>query len=160
MRLVEFLNRPRVVLSFVLTVGATFVAMGLWAVSEQRAIARWPAATGTVVESEIVTHASSDMRHRVAVYAPRVSYRYSVAGREYRGERVGFVSWRSSDRSESAAVVARYPRGARIQVYHDPGSPDAAVLDREPSWLPWIFLVVGVLVMAIAAGVFRYLRES
>ena len=60
-------------------------------------------------------------------------YRYEVAGREYRGERVRFAWGRKHP----------YGAGAAITVHVNPEDPKDAVLYPGPNWSPWIPLFVG-----------------
>jgi hypothetical protein len=108
----------------------------------------WPQATGTVTESYIETHASDDSTSFSAV----VRYLYTVDGVEHRGERVAFTRWNYNDIHDAEIVKSRYPEGAGIVVFHDPNTPQNAVL--EPGLfagalgllaLGSVFAVVGLL---------------
>lgn len=63
------------------------------------------------------------------VYSARISFRYTVAGREYIGTRWRYGEWSSSDSAEPRAVLARYPVGAQITARYRPTDPADAVLE-------------------------------
>lgn len=81
------------------------------------------------------------------MFKPEIRFAYEVAGQRHESQTHSlFVNESSSDR-EAAAVVARYPVGAKVTAYVDPGNPAAAVLDRSIRWST-------LLVMLAVCGVF------
>jgi hypothetical protein len=72
--------------------------------------------SGTVISSTV----------QVPAQLPLVIYSYSVDGAVFRSQRV-----RSADEpgETAATTVARYPAGASVVVYYDPGNPSDALLE-------------------------------
>jgi len=105
----------------------------------------WPAAVCTVVDSKVDSSSDSDG----TTYRVLVVYRYTVGGREYESRRYDFLEMSSSGYDDKAAVVARYPPGARTSCYIDPADPTQAVLVRSFSpvyligLLPLLFVAFG-----------------
>jgi len=111
----------------------------------------WPAVPCEIVSSSVGSHTSTDSkRHTSTTYSIDITYRYKVAGREYRSDRYEVMGGSSSGRSRKEQVVARYPAGSKTSCYVDPADPTEALLDRGLSLfmliglIPAIFLVVGV----------------
>lgn len=78
----------------------------------------WPGKVG-VIESSLVEKGGRGSR------TPRIRYRYEVDGRTLRSERIGT----GTAYDDAYAVVAAYPAGAEVLVYHDPAGA-VAVLER------------------------------
>ena len=81
----------------------------------------WPATVGTIVEARFVDGFRNDRFD--------VAFTYTVDGDTYRGDRIRLASL--SDDTIVRAQRARYPEGARVDVYYDPQAPERAVLERE-----------------------------
>lgn len=78
----------------------------------------WPGKLGTI-ESSLVEKGGRGNR------TPRIRYRYEVGGRTLHGERIGT----RTAYDDAYGVVAAYPAGAEVLVYHDPAGA-VAVLER------------------------------
>jgi len=57
-----------------------------------------------------------------------VTYRYSVAGQTYTGDRLRAFVPPLSDEASARALIAGFPVGARVPVHHDPERPERSVL--------------------------------
>lgn len=127
-----------------LLVSAAFFLRVLWDVFSARSSRSWPSVSGTITGA----HLEEQGRQR----RPRVTYRYTVAGRELGGQRVRF-----GDRFElmlpdaAATTLRKYAAGTSAAVYYDPGDPRKAVL--EPG-VPWLLLVtLAMATIFVAAGI-------
>jgi Protein of unknown function (DUF3592) len=107
---------------------------------------RWPAVTGTVVESG---WKEADR----GGFEPVVRYRYTVEGREFRGHRIAFWGFlRRGGFTENSAQdwsnrwIAEHP----ATVHHHPKDPEIAVLVPGSNWR----LVVSLLVSVLGGGSF------
>ena len=92
---------------------------------------RWQPTDGVVLSSRaegLPTTVLARGGPRTAV--PRVRYKYSVAGRRYRGEVVSFFGFGYDEAIETASQLER---GHRVRVWFDPRNPASAVLDRGPT---------------------------
>lgn len=106
----------------------------------------WPTTEGVVVLSEVGEGGSGQYTEG---WWPRVSYRYSVNGREYTSDSVEVEDVGNGNTDRFAwQVVQRYPAGKHVKVYYDPRDPSIAVL--EPG-IPnnegglWSILTLGVI---------------
>lgn len=89
---------------------------------------RYQPTPGRVIESrlkEIPPSGEGD-----ASYRPIVIYTYSVANKEYRGDRIlcgpGTRSW---GKDVAECIRRQYPTGAQVAVHYDPTNPQLAALD-------------------------------
>jgi len=63
--------------------------------------------------------------------APQVEYRFSIAGREFRGNRLEIPARSPSSRDEARRQLSVYRPGDRITVFYDPTDPSQSVI-RHP----------------------------
>jgi hypothetical protein len=85
----------------------------------------YPSTDGTILSSEVTRHRGSKGG---TTYGVEVSYKYSVNGIEYTGNRYRYYKFSSSDSAWAYNVVNRLLRGAQTRVYYDPRNPENAVL--------------------------------
>jgi uncharacterized protein DUF3592 len=134
-------------------VGMAFAAFGmsvlLWtAFSSYEAIrsTQWPSTSGTVSASvvEETKDLEGDVLHRA-----RISYVYSVAGREFVGSRARFGNWLFiSWRWVARRLMRRYPIGSAVRVHYDPSDPADSVLEPGVSWFLLDTLIFGLAFLA------------
>ena len=90
----------------------------------------WPRAPGRVIVSDV-------SRDDDGSYSLHVWYSYDVGAHRYRGTRVSFGRHRAG-LEQMTRTAARYPEGALVQPYYDPGDPAVSVLeagvDRGGLW--------------------------
>ena len=162
-RLPDLNPRPRRVLAvgtwFIRGMGVVAIAFGigfavLGALEWDRATASvgWPTAVGTVTESRVL-HTTRTKRGRTSSsWSPRVTYRYSVEGREFESQRISFrVS--GSSQSEAQAVVDAHPVGTAVAVRHSPDDPSLACLEPGPGDWQWVPLAIGAAAVLVGFGV-------
>ena len=85
---------------------------------------RFATAQGTVLSSEVTHHDDGDG----TTHGVRITYSYSVGGREYTGDRFRYDKSSSTDSAWAHRAVAEHPVGSTTTVYYDPLSPANAVL--------------------------------
>lgn len=88
----------------------------------------WVKVEGDIVSSEAKippSHTSDDQSD----IDPIVLYRYRVGDQIHQGGRVKFGGQPSLSRAMAETLVAKYPPGARVDVYYDPLDPNSAVLE-------------------------------
>jgi hypothetical protein len=120
----------RLILGFVVVV--TLIVLALLAIKmwETRGTGRWPKVRGKVTRSReaFVQHrtSSEDMpqNYRVA----DIAYEYVVANKRYTGNRISLAE--IIPQEEVPGLLARYPVGAEVDVFHDPEAPSEAMLER------------------------------
>ena len=122
--------------------------LALWGGFELRDRARrmegWPSVRGRVTGGAVVADGTFD--DGSPVYYPVISYRYVVAGNEYHGQRRSLirVGFGGLNRGAAQRVLARYPVGAEVPVFHDPHDPSEAVLERtDPIAGPTFLFALG-----------------
>lgn len=107
----------------------------------------WIKAEGEIIASEAkipLSHVSDDQDDVNAV----IRYRYRVGGQTHESEAIKFGGQAAMSRAFAEPLVAKYPIGARVDVYYDPHDPKNAVLElRKRDNL------VGQLVFTIVFGV-------
>lgn len=79
---------------------------------------------GRITASELKSESDSDG----TTYRAKISFTYTVAGREYQGDRWRFGEWSSGSCSAAQAMVNRFPAGSAATVYYDPANPARAIL--------------------------------
>jgi hypothetical protein len=113
---------------------------------------RWPATTGTVLESWVCEGEGSSGDTPSTLYEPVVRYSYEVNGEKRESRQIAFLAVRSTSEAAAQKVVAKYPKGAKVTVYYHPKLPYLAVL--EPGrWLGAFLcsIVTGVVFLGVGA---------
>lgn len=139
-------------------VGVLVARWGRSYAERDRAIGRWPKAPGTIASSscESETGTTRDAEGydvTLTTYVPVVAYRYTVEGREYQGSKVARVVERSGNAQPVKDCVARYPPGARVEVFYDPADPATAYLETRRSGGAVFLMVFGGFVAMMGFGV-------
>ena len=81
------------------------------------------------------------------MFKPEVRFVYEIAGQRHESKTHSLFVNESSSDSEAAAMVARYPVGAKVTAYVDPVNPGNAVLDRSSRrWTGYFLVWASVLV--------------
>jgi hypothetical protein len=139
-------NLGRWVFGIFLLAGLAFTipfAIMLWRVVESRG---WEETECTVLSSQVRTHSSSDG----STYSIDITYSYRWQGDTLRGDRYNFTFGSSSGYDGKAKIVARYPVGAEVPCFVDPGQPERSVLSRSVGWealiilFPLVFVAIGL----------------
>jgi hypothetical protein len=144
-------------------VGAVIAAvvMGYSDVAEQVAVRHWLPTTcaitsSTVDEVAVPTNTRTTLQERSRpTYTANISYRYTVQGRVYTGNREHFVTLTSNDKADPQKSVLRYGTGTSTACWYDPAMPSASIIDRSPDLLvglmPLMLFVAGVGMLLFAA---------
>ena len=142
------------------TLGGLIVATGFGgcALSVVRGLRSrsWPSVAGEILYSSIeVSRGARGSK----LYAPRVSYAYSVGGREHQGKRLVF-GWDDFYTERGARVIVeKYPSGDAADVYYDPAMPWTSVLKPGVNIRTWFATgFLGALLLGILGalvGIFR-----
>ncbi len=114
----------------------------------------WPQAPGVVLSSRVATKQEKGKTKYWAV----VSYEFESQGQKRTGSTISFGGSKSSSRLEYDKIVAKYPAGKAVQVYHDPSNPDINVLEpgitlatRVPQFFGYVLLAVGLAMVGYPA---------
>jgi hypothetical protein len=139
-----------------LVLGVIFLIVGLVATKRAKAAQSWPSMPGTVMRSEVVRHESTDEDGSSSVtFEPVVEYSFSVMGQPFTGKRIAFGANRFNH-NKAVEITARYPIGARPNVYYNPDKPKDSVLETSASGgklfviLGGVFSAVGLVALIIS----------
>ncbi|HVF72946.1 MAG TPA: DUF3592 domain-containing protein [Chthoniobacterales bacterium] len=130
-------------------VGGLFLFLGLRSLSAARASQLWPSTPGKITSSQLMAGGTRSKPW----YKPQVTYTFAVNGQAYTGENVFFGNARSNSSGKPQAVVDRYREGAEVEVFYNPHQPQQAVLERRTGPSNTIFLILGPLLLILAAFV-------
>ena len=117
----------------------------IWIQLQIRRVRRWPGTIGQIESARSVARDLRSNQYRttrsgsVTKFITReaietrnfaeISYSFEVAGRTYRGNRIGIED---SPRSfDVATTLQRYPKGKAVTVYYDPQNPQDCILERD-----------------------------
>jgi hypothetical protein len=105
---------------------------------------------GEILHAEIGVGQIQQAHVQQQSYTKHLQYRYTVAGKEYVGERIKLLGTQSSTSREGIEkLLARYPAGTKVPVHYDPLDPSRAVLETGYSWGSILFLALGLCGAAI-----------
>jgi len=104
----------------------------------------WPVANGTVTESFVEKHSTSDGTS----YSAEVRYAFTVDGVEHRGDRLAFSAWNTGSAAARERIAA-YPVGRAVEVAYDPDDPNNAVLEPGVSAGSWGLVAFGATFLGV-----------
>ena len=122
----------------------------------------------TILSSKVTQHNQTDATTGgpIRTYAPLIHYRYGVNGPYFESKRFSYLGPGNRGKEDVEQIVARYPVGSEQTAYYNPDNPAESVLHKSMTqidllsgyfWVPFIFVVVGVLGMV--AGWRGWLRD-
>jgi hypothetical protein len=111
----------------------------------------WPTTEGRITYAGIQAQRSTDEDGTRMSYGAAVQYAYNVSGQEIQGTRRTFSDVRTNSRQRAERILARYPQGASVTVYHHPDNPSLSVLEPGVGWFSYIgaIVVLGFFVFGI-----------
>jgi hypothetical protein len=119
-------------------------ALGALGYRRFRASRKWPAARGTVTESDVYRHGEGN-------WWPRVRYGFEVDGKQVSSDRIWPIGDWTIGLWWARRVVARFPVGSAVAVRYNPRKPaDACLMTSHP------FPVLVELWIAALLGAFVY----
>jgi hypothetical protein len=107
---------------------------------------RWPTVPCTIIASRMTSERGSKGG---TYYRAKFQYRYSFNGRVYSSRRYSANDLTTTDKSSTAALVARYSAGSHTMCFVNPADPSDAMLNRDWDWslamvlVPLFFVVLG-----------------
>ena len=141
-----------------LLAGAVMVPWLAWPVVQSWQSRDWRPVPATVESIDLVRDGST--------YAVELSYRYTVDGRDYRGDRYDFSLGSDRERDAKRAWVGDHPPGATFAAHVDPDDPansvarrDLGKLDLALGLFPLMFVVIGTGGL-VGCGVARMPRRT
>lgn len=137
---------------YVIILGA-FTATGIAAtiygwiiIARAKKSRRWPSTEG-VIESSKRGMEDNDL-------LPEIVFSYTVDGRS-RTQTQQFPKDLTPDKEFTDSYLTKYPAGARVSVYYDPGNPDRATLETGFMSGDWMVFALG-LGMAVFGFLFLF----
>jgi hypothetical protein len=133
-------------LAFLLMGGGLFFFMFVRPGFQMLQAKSWTPATARILSSTVSSSRDSDGD---TTYGVDISYEYSYNGRVYQSDDYDALTMTSSGYEGKAAIVARYPVGAKTTCYVNPNDPTQAYLStafRGDFWfglIPLVFFVIG-----------------
>lgn len=126
--------------------------VGLWRLRRKAAKGQnWPSTKGVVTASDVqpysVDRETGDARSSVSI-----GYSYAVRGKTYRGDRIGWGKRTVMPTPAAQSLSARYPVGASVPVFYDPGKPVSALLEPGKSAVMMPIVVFLIVFCAIEIG--------
>ncbi|MBC8096440.1 MAG: DUF3592 domain-containing protein, partial [Akkermansiaceae bacterium] len=85
---------------------------------------KFSSTSGTILSSEVTHNTDSDG----TTHGVKITYAYTVAGREYVGDRFRYGNFSSSDCGWANQAVREHPVGSAVPVFYDPQAPEQALL--------------------------------
>jgi hypothetical protein len=117
----------------------------------------WPAREAVITHS-YVRHVRG-MQRRFYWHAEIAGTYTDGSGKFYVPRHAYGIQNSVNTESQAEAVVKRYPKGATINVYSEPGRPRSAILDPGTSATPnWIALCTGVGLILLPVGLYAWGR--
>jgi len=124
-----------------LLVGGFIICASVVNGRKAKASLTWTSVPGEVVFSGMITDGSDQN-----TFYPSVTYNYSVNGQPLQSSRVGFNGVKSKK------MLAKYPKGSRVEVFFDPNQPSTAVLEKGGSTKTGMFVGVAVILGSLVMG--------
>ncbi len=158
-RLVEVDPRFGTLIVVICGVGFTLAALLLAAylIYVRRLAVRsadWPATEGEVIRSSPQSYSTAYF----TTHDARVTYRYWVQGKKHVSSSVTPESVGFGSRREAEEVAARFPPGAKVTVYYDPGRAVLLPGKRGAGSVSTVLLATIVLVLLVGVYFLFFVR--
>jgi hypothetical protein len=113
---------------------------------------QWPSAPGSITISQVRESVSTDEDGGTSIsYYPHVEYTYTVDGQTYTSKQVAFGGVKGfNDTARAQTDLAKYPVGARVQVYYNPQKPGEAVLERVAGSGAKTAMIMGIILLVLS----------
>lgn len=138
---------------FLLLCGWSMYSQGNCSVSE---VDNWTQVQAVIIKAEIETVTMNNQYSRgpsfVTGYEPAITYRYSLEGHSYEGNRFTIAPAATQDRDTVAALVASHPVGAEITAWVNPEEPSEAVISRSDEGQSLVLVIIGMFLVVIGLG--------
>lgn len=129
-------------------VGLVPVLLGVWlSFAQHRRISLAVPVDARVLTSE--RKISRDSKGRTKEYA-HIRYRYQHEGEPHESDVITPIPLHLSPDADH--MLELYPEGAAVTAWIDPARPSRAFLYKHHSFVPYLFIVMGAPVLALAAG--------
>ncbi len=138
---------------------ALTLAFGLWTGWQQWRLDAWPQAQATIEMFDANTGGNDGGMHWYA--NPRIEFRYTVAGKNYTGNRLNPSPWNYQRSERFAADTGTFKPDAVVPCWYDPRHPDVAyVINTGVTADAYLLLGLGLVGIAATLWISRSLRRS
>lgn len=104
---------------------------------DERRVRGWATLPGKILERDI-----EPMQTDARSFTPRITYSYTVAGKEYVGSKVYLTGRAGKMKASARRLVDALPDP--IPVHYNPENPSEAYLLPAPASIYWIALIFGI----------------
>lgn len=119
-------------------------------------MASWPETQGVLLQARLITDTSGDS----TTYRVEAEYRYNIAGRSYRHNRVAIGENADNIGDFQQTLGKRLEMALRneqpVSVWYDPENPESAVLNRDLRWGLLGFKLIFVILFGGAGSAFLF----
>ena len=112
------------ILSIFYVAGFGLLGYSLLSMKRSTEAAAWPSAVGTIVSCDLESNSDEDGTS----YEVKVSYSYTVAGRELTNDVLAFGYYASSGRKAHQEILDKLKAAKTVEVRYDPNDPQTSVL--------------------------------
>ncbi len=135
-----------------LVFGGVFVFLSLRDILRGLSSRGWPTTRGVVLASHAGGSLAGAGFVRRGRYGPKVTYRYTVEGREYISDVRSFAGAGGSSGSGGRRLAEAYPDGTEVTVHYHPGNPQLSVLLPGIGVIGFVPMAAGVWLLVLGAG--------
>ena len=144
--------------------GLVMLGYGVFCIYNGYKSRTWPQALGTINASyaERQLRRESETHNSRIKYVARIRYAYTVNGRKYNNDEVGFgkSEYTSRRKSKIEKYLEQFPVGKSVRVFYNPENPGQAVLSQGVTGGALLVLAGGILFLLIASSMFYVLRNN
>jgi hypothetical protein len=133
----------------ILVISIAAVVTGISMMSASGAARGWPVVTGKIVERGVGPATTSGASRAGRYVEPRVTYTYTVEGKQLRGHRIALTT-NAYDEDQARRVANELPDS--VEVHYNPRDPSDAVLQPSAIGLSLFILIVGAIGLLIGGG--------
>jgi len=135
-----------------IVMGLTLVAIVPFSIAKGNRSKSWPKTSGTVLNTEVEErHEWDDEGDEHVYFYPRVIFSYTVDGQEFESNRIKLLN-SSMSRRKCYAVISQYQVGDSVTVFTNPKKPKEGILVPGTQNYLYIFLVIGIILLAVGLG--------
>lgn len=133
----------------VMVIGGVAMLGGVILLVKGARVRGWPVAPGRITERSVGPSTTTGASRPGRYFEPRVTYRYTVAGKPFSGHRIG-LGTAAYDEDKARQVANDLPE--RVDVHYNPSDPADAVLEVGSTGVALAVAIAGALAALIAGG--------
>jgi hypothetical protein len=138
------------VLFILISSGMTF--FGVRGLVRAKSSVNWPTTQGNITRSKVdeVRDTGGHDGLKETVYHARISYLYTVDGKDYMGKRVAYGDHGTNHASGPRATVRKYPVGTTTKVFYMQDNPDECLLEPGIHGQAFVLPGIGIFILSIS----------